>query len=156
MADDFTPPGEGWLEVASIEGAPEYVVHVRPDGTTQRWVLKDPVPPLPTELFTVIEARVARINDSVRQTLILTGIGWVSVDGGARLGATPKEKIISWKPLAEPCTVTPHAGRDIARETAKDIIDRVKKTSLMQLCLMVNPRNADELDAIAKDYGVEP
>lgn len=165
---DFNP-GDGWREVGVDEAnAQESIRHATRDSM-RYWVREAPVPPLPTEPYTVIRVTWREDSDYARRRVNPVLIRqpetayhqWAWSDDGDSFGddSDVRSKVTGFEVLAEPRPLPLDTDDDfeerVRRETAKAVLEAVRKIGLIQIALLANPRNAAAFDAIARDFGVE-
>ncbi len=148
-------PGEGWREVASLGHDLADVdsdgIHYRLDGVDRYWVrVAEPVPPLPTEPWSVIRAQ----GDGFEAEFIRLPNGSWRTFAGTRIEFLPElaaECFTGFEVLAEPRrteTISDvHADRDrVRRETAKAVADWFAKNV---------PLTAEIYGGALRAFGVE-
>ncbi len=136
--NDFNP-GEGWREVTFDKAVRPYVASYPDEKTGRYWVREEPVPPLPTEPWTVIRVNWKHQVDGSPDVLML--LDYMSAWAYNMTRIKPEhlaERITGFKVLAAPVIPddepvvleTTHELRleQVRRETAKAVLTFVSES----------------------------
>ena len=143
---DFDP-GEGWRRVTAFTGHTGERIQWWSGTEWHNWIREEPVPPLPTEPYTVIRCSYPT-SESVR----------VRLPNGTWNGQSDdyvRAELTGFEVLAEPRDVNDERyvkGYDAARrETAKAVLDRI----LPYVDAYYISGDGNPIDEIAREFGVE-
>lgn len=130
---DFDP-GEGWREVERDGFAPDvpYLLFAQPGQLNRVWIPEEPVPPLPTEPWTVVLVKWREPRDGATEaSLMWDGYTWSAEQVGSFQVNWLRSRITGFEVLTQPSSVLDAAGeafeaglKRVRRETAKAVLDR--------------------------------
>ena len=106
-------PGPGWREVIGTQATPAPCVSYSDGQVVRRWVREAPVPPLPTEPYTVIRAALPNGTSDV---FIRNELGWYLL--GEMEAPVHPLNFTAFEVLSEPRAVIAKAVLDRCEELA--------------------------------------